>query len=60
MREVGGCELFISFDKPSMNNTTYLDKNVFLNLDADVRSWSMILSEDPEKNGMCARLIILQ
>lgn len=47
MREVRGCELFISFEKPIMNKRTYLDKNVFLNLDTDVRSWSMVLSEDP-------------
>lgn len=28
-----------------MNKSTYLDKNVFLNLDTDVRRWTMILLE---------------
>lgn len=39
------CTLLIIFDKPSMNKSTYLDKNVFLNLDTDVRRWTMILLE---------------
>ena len=57
MREVRGCELFISFDKPIMNKLTYLDKNVFLNLLTQMFEAGRWYCR--KIHGMCARLIIV-
>lgn len=53
MREVKGCELLISFDKPSMNKTNIPRQECL-----PQPLTQMFEAGSEEKNGMCARLII--